>query len=306
VSWGSVENAVSYQLQEAVDPLFSNTIVVYQGSDVSWTVSSPGRIPNPYYYRVKAIIESGESPWSNAQPVTIYPFFIGLHLRWDGMGYIRGSEYKDIGTHDTRDYDLLSPGNIIRGNIHAWNDPNPYGWPDDNYFNYYSVTTGEFLSSTIPEDPSWKWNYSVILPYRYQFSNGQTIYIDNQAFIVSGPISGYTGFGAPVQYWELVNRDQYLYWDGGSDWTQYIHPGEAVLRYDAGNTRILIYSNIRRYYFYQGNLTSDTVQYIDQLTAANSFPGSLSIFGASSIPIPDANKDDWGEIDNSMLQELRK
>jgi hypothetical protein len=227
--------------------------------------------------------------------------FIGLHLRWDGMGYVRGSEYNDIGYHVTRDYDLLLSGNIIQGNIHAWYNPNPYGWSDDNFYNYYSVTTGEYLSSSIPDDPSWKWGSLAVLPYRYQFYNGQIADIDHQAFIVSGPISGYTGFGLPVQYWELINRDQFLYWDGGGDWTQYVYPGDIILRYDAGNTRIRIYESELRHDFYQGNPMGDTVQYIIQLTAANSFPGGLSLFSEYSIPIPDATHDDWDDIDKSML-----
>ena len=109
------------------------------------------------------------------------------------------------------------------------------------------------------------------MPYNWQLSNGQTFLIDGQTFNVSGPYAGTTAFGKPVQYWRLVNRDKFVYYDSGGDWKQYVHPGDIVLNYDAGKTRLELYSNILRRYYYQGQLTSYTVQYIIQLTASNDF-----------------------------------
>jgi hypothetical protein len=301
VTWGAVSGADSYNLEEATDPAFLNTAVIYQGKGVSWSVPNPGKIPSTYYYRVKAINVWGMSAWSNVQPVIIYPLFVGLNLRWDGMGYIRGSEYNDVGFHWTNSMDLLSQGYIIRSNNHNWYDPNPYGWSDGYWYMYYSVTSGEFLSSSIPPDPSWKWGDPWFLPYNVQYSNGQTVLIYNQAFIVTGPLSGYTAFGAPVQYWELVNRDQFLIWDGGGDWKEYVYPGEAILRYDAGNTRLEIYSNVLRHFYYQGNPTSDTVQYIINLTASNSFPSSMFLFVPSSQPPPEVAIDSRFDVNISLL-----
>lgn len=301
VSWGAVYVADSYTLEEATDPSFNTTTVVYQGSNLNWAVMSPGKTPATFYYRVKAINMWGISVWSNVQQVIIYPLFVGLNLHWDGMGYIRGSEYYDVGYHLTRDLDLLTQGYIIRSNNNDWYDPNPYDWDPSSWFSYYSVTSGEFLSSSVPPDPSWKWGEPWIMASILQFQNGQTVNIDSQAFLVSGPFSGYTAFGVPVQYWELVNKNQFLYWDGGGDWKQYVYPGDIILRYDAGNTRLELYSNILRRGYYKGDPTSDTVQYIINLTAANSFPGSLLILEPSPKPTSEVFTSHLDKVDRSKL-----
>jgi len=108
--------------------------------------------------------------------------------------------------------------------------------------------------------------------------------INGQAFLVSGPYSGYTAFGQAVQYWQLTNRDKFLLWDDGGDWKEYVHPGEITLRYDAGITRLLIYNNELRRWYYRGNLTSDTIQWIDNLTSTNAWPTTNSMQHDSSSP----------------------
>jgi hypothetical protein len=115
------------------------------------------------------------------------------------------------------------------------------------------------------------------LPYDREFHDGQTTTIDGQAFMVSGPHSGHTAFGQEVQYWRLVNEKKFLYWDGGGDWKQYVHAGDITLRYDAGNTRLLLHRDVLRRIYYKGKRTDDTVQYIDNLTSANSFPSTALI-----------------------------
>lgn len=301
VSWGIVNDAQSYVLEEATDASFSTPVTVYQGNNTSWIIPSPGKTPATYHYRVKAINTWGVSTWSNVQLVTIYPLFVGLNLSWDGMGYIRVEEYFDVGTHSTKVFDELTQGYIIRSVNNFWYDPNPQGWPPSNWFAYYSITTGDFLSSSEPSDPAWKWGEPWILPYNLQIQNGQTVTIDNQEFLVSGPFSGYTAFGVPVQYWELTNKRKFLYWDGGGDWKQYVHAGEIVLRYDAGSTRLEFYSNVLRRYYYQGAQTDYTVQYIDNLTASNSFPGSGFLFVPFSKQAPSQELDVWREKDTSIL-----
>lgn len=301
VSWGAVVGGSSYYLEEAVDPSFSTTKVVYQGINLSWAVPLPGKTPAVYYYRVRTENLVGPGPWSNIQQVTIYPLFLGLSLRWDGMGYIRGSESHDIGYHLTSILDNLSQGYMIRINNDNWFDPNPYGWAPTSWYTYYSVTSGEYLSSSIPPDPTWKWGENWILPYNIQYQNGQTVYIDSQEFFVSGPFTGYTSFGAPVQYWEFVNKNQFLFWDGGGDLKEYVYAGDITLRYDAGNTRLEIYSNILRHVFYQGSPTLNTVHYIVNLTAGNSFPGGLELNNYYFMPKPNAPVNDWLNIEYSML-----
>lgn len=99
---------------------------------------------------------------------------------------------------------------------------------------------------------------------------------------MSGPHAGYTAFGRAVQYWKLANRDKFLYRDGGGDYKQYVHAGDVTLWYDAGNTRLLLYCNVLRREYYKGNLTSDTVQYIYNLTSSNAFSAMAFVEGDES------------------------
>lgn len=221
-----------------------------------------------------------------------YPLFVGLQLRWDGDGYIRGGWYYDIGWHLTRDCNGLTDPDTIRCHAHSWYDPNPLDLDSETWDSYYSVSTGYFKSSSAPSDPSWKWGHPWILPYDWQFHDGQTFSIDGQAFTVSGPHSGYTAFGQAVQYWQLVNRDKFLYWDGGGDWKQYVHAGDITLWYDAGNTRLLLHCDVLRRDYYKGQQTNDTVQYIDNLTSTNAFSsvGLVTEPSADSrVPLPHPN-----------------
>jgi hypothetical protein len=270
VTWSTAARATSYTLQEDTDFAFSHPQSVYSGAQTSWAAT--GKTPATFYYRVLANGPTGQSDWSNVQSVVIHPLFVGLQLRWDGSGYIRGSEYYDVGTHATRDLNGLTDADTIRSHYYHWYDPNPENWASETWDSYYSVSTGYFKSSSVPGDPSWKWGNPWVMPYDWRLSNGQTFIIDGKAFLVSGPYSGYTAFGKAVQYWKLINRDKFLYWDGGGNWKQYVHPGDITLWYDAGSTRLELYSNVLRRYYYKGNLTSDTVQYIENLTSSNSFP----------------------------------
>lgn len=227
----------------------------------------------------------GDSSPNQELPYAVYlplvakpyvPLFVGLQLRWDSNGYIRGSEYYDIGHHLERDLNGMTDADTIRSHNYSWYDPNPFGWSSATWQSYYSVSTGYFKSSSLPPDPSWKWGSPWILPYDWHFYDGQTGTIGARAFNVSGPHSGYTAWGQAVQYWELVNTGKFLYWDSGGDWTQYVGPGDVTLRYDAGASRLMLYRDVLRTYHYQGTPTIDTVQYIQLLTYASSFPANTA------------------------------
>jgi len=299
-SWTSDDLAQTYILEEAISSNFSGAQVVYQGSSLSWSVPSPGKTPGNYYYRVKAHSSWGDSPWSNVRVVTIYPLFVGLQLQWDGNGYIRGSEYADVGWHFQQNLNGLTDADTIRSHNYSWYSPNPYGWDSETWDDYYSVTTGYFRSSSVPGDPAWKWGYPWILPYDWQFSNGQTVSIDSQAFTVSGPHSGYTAFGKLVQYWKLVNKNKFLFWDGGGSWKQYVHPGDITVHYESGNTRLLLYSDILRRDYYNGRITPDTVQYVENLTSANSFST------VSTITTKDVGADRMEEVQEQIESSERE
>ena len=105
LSWSNNEYS-EFILQEASKADFSDAVVVQQGYEYSWAPSSD-KLPGTYFYRAAAVNQFSRSAWSNVQSITINPLFVGLNIRWDGNGYIRGSEYYDIGTHETKQCDTL-------------------------------------------------------------------------------------------------------------------------------------------------------------------------------------------------------
>jgi hypothetical protein len=282
VSWNNPVAGSSYVLQESLNPAFTQPVTVYQGPGLSWSIPDPGKLPGTYYYRAKTVTPYGESLWSSAQSVRIYPLFVGLKVRYDGTGYVRGVDNYDIGYHETMFMDALSGPDAVRALIHAWYDPDPLGFGQGDATEYYSVTTGELLSTSIPDDPDWKWQYSWKLDYGATFTDGSTVQIDGQNFTVHGPKSGTTSYGKPISYWEFVNQNQIVYYDLG-DLIQYIRPGQAVLRYDAGASRLLIYEDVTRRLSYLGEDLGESVQYVVSVTAANSLPGSPAVMMGTGI-----------------------
>ena len=226
-----------------------------------WTPTT-GKIPGTYYYRIRGSNQYGTSNWSSVQAVTIYPLFVGLKVRWDGNGYIRGTDIYDVGAHSTWVINTLIDEDTIRLDGADWYAPDPNNWGYSSWFSYLSPTTGAYKSSNTIDDPSWKWGESYRLGYDSQFQSGTTVLLGGQKFTVTGPIEGFTSFGKPIKYWQFVNQEKFLIWDGGGDWTQYVHPGDITLRYDAGSSRLMLYDSFLRRYYYQGSITTDTVQYI--------------------------------------------
>lgn len=274
VIWSFADRATGYVLEEATRADFANAQVVYQGPGNTWNAED--KMPATYHYRVKAYNGFGASPYSAVQSVRIYPLFVGNEIRWDSNGYIRGTDHANVGHHVTWHVDQLTNDDTVRVTVEAYYDPNPYNWPPETIHSFRNILTGEWLSSSVPDDPDWKWGYPRFLTNDFEFSAG-TWTFDDQPFTVTGPYQGYTAFGQPVTYWEAVNQSKFLMWDGGGDWQQYVHPGEAILRYDVGASNLLIYSNVLRRSYYKGDLHGNTVQYIANLSAATSFPGSPPI-----------------------------
>lgn len=273
VYWES-DTTAYYVLQESQTPTFSDVTVVYEGFATQWSVPQPGKRPGVYYYRIGSMANGTIPVWSNVQSVTIHPLYVGLNLRWDGVGYLNIGGYYQPGSHQTMYLANLTTPDSVRIQNHHWYDPNPLGFEESKWDTFYSVSTGRFLASSVPDDPAWKWGYSWIVPYDLTFQDGQTVQIGGQSFLVTGPHSGYTAFGQPVQYWEMVNQERFLFFDDGSEWTQYVHSGDITLRYDAGATRLLLHDDILRRYYQNNNLSDYTVQYIVNLTEAGSFPSA--------------------------------
>lgn len=272
VTWVST-NATEYWLQEATKADFSDAVRVYQGPGLTWTPST-SKLPGTYFYRVAAIYPYGGSLWSNVQSIKINPLFVGLKIRWDGEGFIRlGSLYENVGTHETKDCGNLTDIDTLQCYGNGWYSPNPLGFDESAWYDYFSPTTGQWKGGSSIGDPAWKWSYSWKLGYGSQFASGETVTIDGQKFTVTGPHSGLTTYGKSIKYWQFVNQNKILYYED-PDEIQYVHPGEAILRYDAGGSGLLLYSSIKRTWYEGGAATSDTVQYIKQLTSSTSLPGS--------------------------------
>jgi len=274
ISWTPGENIDTYLLDESLNPDFPAPVAEYQLNSLSWSTDT-GKFPGTYYYRIKGINQYNSGVWSNTQSITVYPLFVGLNIRFDGNGYIRGSQNETIGYHETHQVNALTDSDTIRKDSYAWYDPNPENFTPSTWSSYYSPTTGQFKTSSVPPDPSWKWNAdSLVLPYGAKYSNAATILLGEQKFTVTGPIDGYTTYAQPIKYWQFINQEKFLYYDDNGDWKEYVNPGDIILRYDAGASGLILFDSVLRRYYNKNVLTSDTVQYITTLTSSNALLGS--------------------------------
>ena len=272
ISWTPSQPITRYILEEATTPDFSDARRVYEGPRTS--VPHGRHVPGTYYYRVKAQHNWVDSPWSNAASITIHPLFVGLQVRWDGEGHIYlGPYYFKGGTHWPCTFNGLTDPDTIRGHNHHWYQPNPGDWESTEWDSFYSVSTGNLLATSKPPEPMWKWGHPRILPYDLQLHHLETVDIGGQPFLVSGPFTGHTAFGLPVQYWRLINTRKFLFRDDGDALRQFVHPGDVTLWYDAGPSRLLLHRDVLRRFYVNDQVISDTVQWISNLTCANSFPG---------------------------------
>ena len=112
ISWISVPDASTYQVQEASDSSFTTPTMVYSGTATSTQI--PSRGITTYYYRVKASNGSIDSQWSNSQSVDV---------RWE-------LEPNDYYTQSTQ---LLSSAQSV------------YGYPGDakDFFSFYMPASGQ-------------------------------------------------------------------------------------------------------------------------------------------------------------------
>jgi hypothetical protein len=69
VSWSAIADATSYELQEDLDPSFSDPTTVYQGPDPSTDIT--GQVGGTFYYRVRASNCRDTTGWSNTQSVYV-------------------------------------------------------------------------------------------------------------------------------------------------------------------------------------------------------------------------------------------
>jgi hypothetical protein len=77
VSWSEVVTATAYVLEESPRAYFHTPVVVYQGPELTHTVAAQpiGR----WHYRVRAVGDADQSPWSEMEDVVV-PAFVHLPL----------------------------------------------------------------------------------------------------------------------------------------------------------------------------------------------------------------------------------
>lgn len=71
ISWANAKYAERYTLQVATSDNFADTSTVYDGPDITYTMSD--QRAGTYYYRVAANNSVGNSEWSNVQSVNVRP-----------------------------------------------------------------------------------------------------------------------------------------------------------------------------------------------------------------------------------------
>jgi hypothetical protein len=97
LSWESEGDALDYVLEEADGPEFDSPRTIYEGRGTGWSVPASTYKPGTYFYRVRAVSDGGQGPWSEARQIEIvlppppkphlatvgYTHFVGEYeLRW--------------------------------------------------------------------------------------------------------------------------------------------------------------------------------------------------------------------------------
>ncbi len=79
VSWSSVEDAGSYELQRSDNDAFSDAVTVYAGPELRFLET--GLEGGYYYYRIRAVNDCGESPWTEGHVLELEEICGGPCLR---------------------------------------------------------------------------------------------------------------------------------------------------------------------------------------------------------------------------------
>jgi subtilisin family serine protease len=69
ILWHAVSGAVSYILEQSLDPYFAVPQKIYDGTGPNFSVT--GQAVGTWYYRVRAVTSAGMSPWSAAKMVKV-------------------------------------------------------------------------------------------------------------------------------------------------------------------------------------------------------------------------------------------
>ena len=238
---------------------------------VAWAYLGDGRaaaeradyFPYPSAYPAQFMPMVLFVPPPTPEPPTLH---VGLEMRWQGQGHLYfDGRYWNPGTHDRRVVDWQIDGDTVRVYNHQWYSPNPFNWPDDEWYCHYNTTTNRQELCSSYSDPAWKWGYPWIFPVDVALANGGTVMIDGQKFDVSGPHSFLSGTGEVAYFWRMVNRERFLIWANGGEWKQYVEAGDAILFYEFTDSRILLHESGERTYYRNDERTDDRVRYESNL-----------------------------------------
>lgn len=73
LSWSEAAGAHTYMVEYATDEGFAEGAVAFEGSATSWTIPVKAYRPGGYYFRVRAVSDGGEGPYSETRRVEIIP-----------------------------------------------------------------------------------------------------------------------------------------------------------------------------------------------------------------------------------------
>lgn len=271
VRWASDHSGGTFLLEEASSAEFTDARTVYSGPLPLWTATN--KTPGTYYYRVRQVDGPLRSGWSAMQQADVPPLFVGLKLQWQGTGYLSSGETsKEIGFFGEEQIFERNDAGHVRSTGHQRFAPNPSGWPEETWITEYDPLTGTFVSSTLPEDPQQKWGFPWFLPYALDLSKSKAVSIDGRVFLVTGPLETTTVGEKPVRYWQLINRDRFLYRDEGGGKQEFVEKGNVELWYADSALRVLLRQRITRQVYENRRATGESIQANLDLTVANIFP----------------------------------
>jgi parallel beta-helix repeat protein len=105
INWTEPRNTIDYILEESTDALFSSSVVIYNGTDAHFNVTTSGE--GIYYYRVRANNSERTGDWSNAESIEVnfppelpenfsisaLPEGNALNISWDPLNLPDVTEY---------------------------------------------------------------------------------------------------------------------------------------------------------------------------------------------------------------------
>ncbi len=265
VQWTSADRADAYTLTEARNPNMVDATVVYEGPGTAWVVPSPGKTPATYYYRVKAKNAWGESSASEAQAIRIYPLFVGRVAQWS-EAYSWKDEPPDVVLNSVSRVEELATADTVRERIRSWCERGcDFGETIED--RLHSLTTGH-------SKPDGRYSAMKLhhIPYDLELRNGHDISLSDLVLSVSGPHSRRLSFNQTVRSWRLTNRHKFYNGYASEQMEWYVHPGDAELWFDAGDTQLLLYQDVTSTLYHNGKRRSETVRMTVNLISSNAYP----------------------------------